>query len=313
MNSRGICCLIISVGLSLSFHFGLAQVDSTGAQTIVSTFQSSSPDSLPGHSTKEFIPQWYDMFANIPGDWVRWSELTFTARNIPLFIGLTVSTVALVASDDATWQASDKWYKGSRTIRKASDFFEIFGDGKVQFGLSAAFGLYGFAAKDGRALRTASQTVEVILACGTVVQVIKHMTGRESPLVSTAPGGKWRLFPNQIEYHKHVPHYDAYPSGHVATGLATVVVIAENYPEVGWIRPVGYTLVGLLAIAMGNTGIHWYSDYPLGIALGYSFGMLVAHPEEVSIGETENKSPAKLSFSPTLYQSGGGFRVSLSF
>lgn len=312
MTYRCVFFLFIPVGLSLSFHSGLAQIDSSHAPAMVSAFQSS-PDSLRSNATRELVPQWYDMFANIPHDWVRWSEVTFTTRNIPLFIGLTVSTIALVASDDATWEASDRWYKGSRTIEKASDFSEMFGDGKVQFGLAAAFGMYGFAAKNDRALRTASQTVEVILACGTVVQVLKHITGRESPLVSTVPGGRWRLFPNQIEYHKHVPSYDAYPSGHVATGLATVIVIAENYPEVGWIRPVGYTLVGLLAVAMGNTGIHWYSDYPLGIALGYSFGMLVAHPEDMSIGETGSQNPVKLSLSPMLNETGGGIRISMSF
>jgi hypothetical protein len=64
---------------------------------------------------------------------------------------------------------------------------------------------------------------------------------------------------------------------------------------------------------MGNTGIHWYSDYPLGIALGYSFGMLVAHPEELSIGETQNRTPVKLSFAPMINQTGGGIRVAMSF
>ncbi len=253
------------------------------------------------------------MFANIPHDWVRWGEVTFTGKNIPLFIGLTASTAALLAADEDIWQASDKWYKGSRTIEKASDFFEFFGDGKAQFGIAAAFGIYGFAAEDSRALRTASQTVEVILACGVVVQVLKHATGRESPLVATAPAGKWRFFPNPIEYHKRVPQYDAYPSGHVATGLATVTVVAENYPEVGWIRPVGYTLVGLLAVAMGNTGIHWYSDYPLGIALGYSFGMLVAHPEEMGLSEDKDQNGVKLSMSPMINQTGGGIRVTMRF
>jgi hypothetical protein len=198
-------------------------------------------------------------------------------------------------------------------VEQVSDICEMFGDGKTQFGLAAALGIYGFAAKDGRALRTASQTVEVILACGSVVQALKHLTGRESPFVSTAPGGKWRLFPNQIEYHKHVPNYDAYPSGHVATALATVTVIAENYAEVGWIRPVGYTLVGLLAVAMGNTGIHWYSDYPLGLALGYSFGMLVAHPQEMDVGENGNERKAKLSLSPVMNQTGGGVRIAILF
>ncbi len=279
------------------------------------TLATSAPpaDSSTSTSDARLVPQWYDMFVNIPRDWVHWSEGAFTARNIPLFLGLTISTVALVSLDDATWTASDKWYRSSRTIEKASDICEMFGDGKTQFGLAAAFGVYGFAARDSRALRTASQTVEVILACGTVVQVLKHLTGRESPFVSTAPGGKWRLFPNQIEYHKHVPHYDAYPSGHVATALATVTVIAENYEEVGWIRPVGYSLVGLLGVAMGNTGIHWYSDYPLGIALGYSFGVLVAHPQGEGVGVSDVGHGPKLTFSPMVNRIGNGLSLSMEF
>lgn len=268
-------------------------------------------DSLSRFEGGEYLPRWSDMFSNIPNDWVRWGGATFSTDNIPLFVGIAASTVALVAADDALWQASDKWYKGSTAVRKASDFCEMFGDGKTQFGLAAAFGIYGFATGDRRALRTASQTVEVILACGTVVQVLKHATGRESPFVSTAPAGKWRLFPNQIEYHKHVPHYDAYPSGHVATALATVVVVAENYPEAGWIRPVGYTMVGLLAVAMGNTGIHWYSDYPLGLALGYSFGMIVAHPPEMSIGAGNGDHGSKVQFAPTINHTGVGVSMSL--
>ncbi len=292
---------------------GLAVAQSIEGDPKVAEQLAAPPDSMHTNIQREFVPGWYDMFANIPHDWVRWGEVSFTSRNIPLFIGLTVSTVALVAADDATWKASDRWYKGSRTAKNASDFFELFGDGKTQFGLAAAFGIYGLAARDGRALRTASQTVEVILACGTVVQVLKHMTGRESPLVATSPGGKWRLFPNQIEYHRHVPHYDAFPSGHVATGLATVLVIAENYPEVRWVRPIGYSLVGLLAIAMGNTGIHWYSDYPLAIALGYSFAMVVSHPEVPDVGTSGVEAGVKLSFAPVVSRARTGIGFKLSF
>jgi membrane-associated PAP2 superfamily phosphatase len=176
------------------------------------------------------------------------------------------------------------------------------GDGRPQFGVAAAFGLWGVAASDHRALTTASQTVEVILACGTVVQVLKHITGRQSPFVSSRPGGVWDFFPNQIEYHKHVPRFDAYPSGHIATTLATVTVIAENYPEWWWVRPVGYAVTAALGISMVNTGIHWYSDYPLGLFLGYSFGMIVSHPENVSVGHPFEG----LSIAPLVLPSGGG-------
>jgi membrane-associated PAP2 superfamily phosphatase len=254
------------------------------------------------------------MFTNIPNDWVRYSRLTFTTEKIPAMVGMTFVTSALVATDDETWRLSDRWYKGSSATKRLSDLFEYMGDGRPQFGLAGAFAAYGFLAKDGRALRTASQTVEAILACGTVIQVLKHVTGRESPFVSTRPGGRWDVFPNQIEYHKHVPKYDAFPSGHIATALATVTVVAENYPEWWWARPVGYAIVGLIGISMGNTGIHWYSDYPLGLALGYSFGMLAAHPPEMGgiEGETSVRAP-KVSVLPLLTPSQAGVQVVVAF
>jgi len=263
---------------------------------------------------EEYVPEWYSMFTNIPNDWVRYSRLTFTTEKIPAMVGMTFVTSALVATDDETWRLSDRWYKGSSATKRLSDLFEYMGDGRPQFGLAGAFAAYGFLAKDGRALRTASQTVEAILACGTVIQVLKHVTGRESPFVSTRPGGRWDVFPNQIEYHKHVPKYDAFPSGHIATALATVTVVAENYPEWWWARPVGYTIVGLIGISMGNTGIHWYSDYPLGLALGYSFGMLAAHPPEMGgiEGETSVRAP-KVSVLPLLTPSQAGVQVVVAF
>ena len=66
----------------------------------------------------------------------------------------------------------------------------------------------------------------------------------------------------------------------LALVLATLTVIAENYPEQKWIRWVGYPMLGALTIGMVAQGIHWWSDYPLSIALGYSFGMLLAHRDD---------------------------------
>lgn len=269
----------------------------------------SPSDTVQGGSNSSVVMQppplrWHSMFTNIPGDWVRYGRTTFTVQNLPGILGMAALTGALIATDDATWKASDTWYNSSSTVKETSDFFEYMGDGRPQFGLAGAFAVWGFVADDARSLRTASQLVEAILATGVVIQVLKHTTGRESPLVSTAPGGIWRFFPNQIEYHKHVPHYDAYPSGHIATAMATVTVVAENYPEWAWVRPVGYPIVALIGIAMANTGIHWYSDYPLGIALGYSFGMIASHPELVP---SNNDVP--VSVLPLLNPYGAGIAV----
>ena len=222
--------------------------------------------------------------------------------------------MALVATDNETWRRSHQWYTGSSTVKELSDDFEYIGDGRPQFGLAVAFAAYGFIGGDRRALRTGSEIVETILASGTVVQVLKHITGRESPFVSTMPGGRWDVFPNQIDYAKHVPHFDAYPSGHVTTALATVTVVIENYPEWWWARPVGYTAVTLLAISMGNTGIHWYSDYPLAVVLGYSFGMIAAHPLELGGVDSEQKpGEPRFSVAPVLEPERAGIALSVSF
>ncbi len=260
---------------------------------------------------QEYVPKWYSMFSNLPDDWVRYSRITFRSENIPAFVGMAALTGALIVTDDRTYQNSHRLYDSSNFVRHASDFFEYLGDGRPQFGLAGAFALYGLALGDRRAVRTASELVEAILACGAVVQVIKHVTGRQSPYVATEPRGVWDFFPNQIEYHKHVPSYDAYPSGHIATALTTLTVVIENYPELPWLKPIGYTVVGLIGVSMVNTGIHWYSDYPLGLALGYSFGKLAAHHEN---GENPtNAEGAGLSFAPVIGDRGTGIAFVLSF
>ncbi len=283
-----------------------------------STFAQTQPESATVDSTSHLSGQpgslrWYTMFANIPHDWVRFTRITLRSSNLPIFVGMTVLTGALIATDDETWKLSDRFYRHSVTVRDGSDFFEFMGDGRPQFGLAAGFALYGFALSDQRALRTGSQLVEAILASGAVVQLLKHVTGRQSPYVSTEPRGVWDFFPNQIDYHKHVPSYDAYPSGHIATAMATLTVVAESYPEWKWVRPVGYTIIGLLGVSMVNTGIHWYSDFPLGIALGYSFGMLAAHPEGLPAETTPDHKAPTVSIAPVVNALGTGLGCTVSF
>ncbi len=256
--------------------------------------------------------KWHSMFSNLPKDWARYVSVTFRPDKTPAFLGMAGLTAGLMFTDPETWKLSNRWYQNSPTVQTVSDFFEYLGDGRPQFGLAAGFAVWGFAAADHRAVRTASQLVEAILACGVVVQTIKHVTGRESPYLSTQPAGRWDFFPNQIEYHKRVPAYDAYPSGHIATALATVTVVAENYPEWVWVKPVGYTIVALIGISMANTGIHWYSDYPLGLSFGYAFGMLAAHPEGLP-AEVDESGQAHLHVAPMVGERGNGVTISLMF
>ena len=155
--------------------------------------------------------------------------------------------------------------------------------------------------------------MEALIASGLVVQVLKRVTGRESPQAATSGTGRWQFFPNIQQYQKHQSKYYAFPSGHITTTMATVTVIAENYPEVGWIRPVGYGIVGLLGISLVNVGYHWYSDLPLGIALGYTFGKIIAHPDGFDVGSAGDPAAAKISFGPSITPAGSGFAMAVTF
>ncbi len=156
-----------------------------------------------------------------------------------------------------------------RTPKGANATLYYLGDGLTHFSIVGGLVGYGLYNDDNRSLNTASQIMESLMVTGTFVQILKRSTGRQSPFQATSDGGRWTAFPPMDVYNGEVSNYDAYPSGHIATAMATTTVLAANYPEKAWIKPTGYTAMGLLMFAMLNNGVHWASDYPLGIAIGW--------------------------------------------
>ena len=259
-------------------------------------------------------PAWHSMITNIPGDWFRAGQVTFRTKSLPTLVGIALITGALMVVDHETYNESHTLMRNSETIHDASHVILHFGDGKASFGLAAAFALYGIAGDDRRALRTASQTVEAVIASGIAVQLLKRVTGRESPQMATVRHGEWRPFPAWGTYNRHQPRYYAFPSGHMTTAIATITVVAENYPEVRWIRPVGYVLAALMGASLVNVGWHWYSDFPLAIAMGYSFGMIASHREDDDpMGEGGISGPAGLRILPGVNADGLGVTLALCF
>jgi hypothetical protein len=59
--------------------------------------------------------------------------------------------------------------------------------------------------------------------------------------------------------------------------MMTTTVISGNYPDNHYIKPVGYTLISLLAFQMVNNGAHWASDYPLALGIGYTVGKIAVN------------------------------------
>jgi PAP2 superfamily len=161
----------------------------------------------------------------------------------------------------------------------------IYNIGQGSFTLFIAAGLYvsGKIKKDNRALQTASQLAESFLALGVGTQVIKYATGRENPSDASVIRGQWQPFPSWGNFQQNKTKYDAFPSGHLATFVSAVTILGENYPEKKWIRPVGYSLAGLIGLSMINNGVHWASDFPLGFALGYGFGKYISKKHRIQL------------------------------
>ena len=89
--------------------------------------------------------------------------------------------------------------------------------------------------------------------------------------------------------------------------------ITENYPEVTWLRPASYVVVGLVGLGIANKGMHWFSDFPLGIALGHLFGMIAAHPEDLDLNEGFRPGDVQFSIMPAISSEMAGVSMAIIF
>lgn len=270
------------------------QAQDRGSEVVLdSSFTLYKIDSTTYHAYQK--PTAWQHFPNSIYDVADYTKITFSKNNLPKLGWVAASTALLLVYDQNIVDEAQHFGRrigldGSNNLKTVGKIFGLFpvevptdfssalyfiGDGWTDTAIITSFFTFGMITDDVRALQTSSQLAEGILATTVVTQILKHITGRQSPFKSTEPGGKWEFFPNQVKYHKNVPAYDAYPSGHLAAGIVVLEVIAENYKEYRLIRPFGYTLLTALSFQMLNNGVHWASDYPLSLLMGYTIADLV--------------------------------------
>ncbi len=239
-------------------------------------------------------PTYFSFVKKLPSDIFQTFKSPFVGKNYKNFLAIAAATGILVAVDKqaikGVQEISNKiglqaqtdyniaFKVGETKIIKIpqnlnSALYQL-GEGGTSMLLAGGLWVYGKIKKEYRAIQTASDLTKTFFAMGFTTQVIKRITGRESPFTATTPTGRWRPFPSFKKYQTETSSYDAFPSGHLATMMATVTVLRKNYPEKKWITPVGYTIMGLTSWAMMNTEVHWISDYPLALAIGYISGKI---------------------------------------
>ncbi len=283
----------------------------------------------PEYSLMFYRPKPFQFAKNVPSDLYLLGKTAFSKKNLPKLGAILGGTALLIAVDQPIIDAAKQFgrYINLDPARKSKTVIEVdfgsfsvdvlelpqnvnsamyfLGEGWPSILLASGFYTYGLASNDYRALQTTSQLAEMFFTLAVTTQFLKRITGRESPFRATKPAGDWHLFPSPAHYQQNVSKHDAFPSGHLATAMATVTILAGNYPEKKYIKPVGYTLMGLLAYSMLNNEVHWISDYPLAIAIGYTCGKIALSRGSQVIPRLSALNGASSTLTPAFFREGG--------
>ena len=283
----------------------------------------------------------FQFFKYVPSDVYHLGKAAFSKKNLPVLGGILAGSALLLIVDQPVTDAVQQFgrYINLDPARKSKTLIQFnlgnfhmnaleipdntnsaiyyLGEGWTSMIIAGGLYSYGLAGHDYRAVKTSSEITEMIFTLGVTTQFLKRLTGRQSPFramspppgVEPVPGGDWHPFISWSKYQKSVSNYDAFPSGHFATAMATITILAGNYPDNKYIKPVGYSLMGILGLAMINHGVHWLSDYPLAIAIGYTAGKIAVKRGHILVPKLNKKNGATSMFMPT-YLGQGAFGMS---
>lgn len=301
--------LVILLSLLLTTSVVLSQIK----DSISNNPKIQSYTNLNGEIYSYKKPRFFGMITNIPKNVYGTVNDFGYKENLIALGGATVMTVGIIPEDQHLLDQSRIF--GERLGLKEEALYNNFGplnnippnitsaiyligNGTTPLLMSMGFATFGLIKNDYRSLNTATGLVESILVCGVFSQTIKRITGRQSPAPANKegnPGGDWNPFPSFSAYGKNTPNYDAMPSGHMMTATAALNVILENYPDKKWIKPVGYSLIGLLGFEMVQANVHWYSDYPIAMVMGYIIGKNIAK-SKITKTNLKLEAPKKYTF-----------------
>lgn len=234
-----------------------------------------------------------DIFKRIPQSLGVTADYSFSKGAIPAYVGILASTAFLYHYDEdilvgfkrqgRNWgmvntdNTKSVFNIGDLEILRlptdAASLLYSLGDGWTHTFIAGGFLASGYLRDNNRAINTGYEVIQGMMLSTVASQVFKRATGRQSPNQKSEERGAWRPFPSVAAYQARTAEYDAMPSGHIMTATMTFTVIRENYPEYDHVLlPLEVVYLAALGFGMVNNGVHWASDYPLGIGLGYVFG-----------------------------------------
>jgi hypothetical protein len=336
-----VLCVLNIFSLNVFASEGLAGKDTLVYKPYKDTVRLTKAqvfDLNPAESVLFYRPRPFEFIKHVPSDLAMFGKTVVSKKNLPKLGLLIGSTAVLVAFDQQLLDAAQQFgrfihldpeRKFNRAIALNIGSFELpildipqnlnsamyfIGEGWPSIMVAGSFYGYGLFKNDYRARQTSSQLAEMFFTLAITTQVLKRVTGRQSPMKATKPGGEWHPFTNPGTYQSDVANYDAFPSGHLATIMATITIIAGNYPSNKFVKPVGYSLMGLLGFAMMNNSVHWAGDYPIAIAIGYTCGKIALSRGQKTIPKKVAITGYKSSLLPFFFgRNGYGLSYRLTF
>ncbi len=148
---------------------------------------------------------WHQMFTNAPSDHINFFHNSFKGKEIPTYLTIGTLTGTFMLIDQQGCKYNNFLFKKSTAVHNISNIMVNVGDEKYQFLAAALFAIHGIALHDRVALKTASNIAEAVISTGLCVQILKRMTGRQSPSASSENGGDWDPFPSFKQYKKNQP------------------------------------------------------------------------------------------------------------
>ncbi|MDD8013352.1 MAG: phosphatase PAP2 family protein [Acidobacteriota bacterium] len=203
------------------------------------------------------------------------APLHWDAKDFLVCSAVLAATGALIANDEAIYREFKSFQGTNPWVDKVSPAATLLGDWGVDCGIAGLFFLGGVLARDRRARDTGLMAWETLLHTGFLVQVVKHLAGRQRPSVEQGIDhwhGPAAFFKR---YDEGFSNYDSFFSGHTVSAWSLATVIAENYRHRPWVPPLCYGMAALVGLSRLTEDAHWLSDVFLGAAVGFVVGKMV--------------------------------------
>ena len=221
-------------------------------------------------------------------------------ENLVIFSTVLVGAGLLVANDEGIYENFKLYQSRNPWVDKVSPAVTLLGDWGVDCGIAGLFFLGGLLLKDQKARDTGLMAWETLLHTGLLVQVVKHLAGRQRPEVENGldywygPGAFFKRY-SQGSFS----HYDSFFSGHTVSAWGLATVIAENYKNHHWVPIACYGLATMAGLSRVTEDAHWLSDVFLGAVIGFAVGKMVVRNQK-----------KRLHWSPSLSPGGIGLAIS---